>query len=206
MDLSSKFTMYDLFAMVIPGFLILLLFGCFCGYLPLDCETVNNGWFIAFVLILSYLAGLLWNKFSERMFCKFRNGRYFIKQQYDKFAREYQEVSEKDIRMKIEKNFKHEYYKAYYCLMNINCLNSIPVLEAQVALIRNLIIIIPFYIIALIHCDNAIYVFVKSQLHNTFGLAVLLLVMFAGMIYLLFQLQNKIYYLVWEGNEYLKET
>jgi hypothetical protein len=204
MDLSSKLTMYDFFAMVIPGLLILLLFRCIVGcYLSLNCEMVNNGWFIVFVLIFSYLIGLLWNKFMELFFCKFRNCNFFIKQQYNKFALDYKKESGKEING-IDKNFKHEYYKAYYFLMEKNCLNSIPVLEAQVALVRNLIVLILFYIIIFIHCDNVIYHYVKSQLHNTFGLAILLLIIFIGMICLLFKIQDKIYYLIWEGYEYIK--
>jgi hypothetical protein len=206
MNLSSKITAYDFFAMLIPGLLILILLGNFSGNLPFNCEIATNVWFIIFFLILSYLIGLLWNKLSEFIFCKFRNCEYFIKQQYDKIKLEYGKTSSKEISEEVDKDIKHKYYKAYYSLMKKNCLNNIPVLEAQVAFIRNLLILIPFYIITFIHCDNAIYTFIKSQLHNTLGLVILLLIMLASMFYLLFQLQNKIYYLVWEGNKYLTEN
>jgi hypothetical protein len=204
MVFSSRFTIYDFLAILIPGLLLLILLGtyCGCGSIFVSSEVTNNVWFIAFVVILSYILGLLWHKISECIFRKFRNSECIIKQQYELFISEYEKVS-RNKTPKIHDNFKHEYYKAYYRLMRANCMNNIPVLEAQVAFIRNLIFIIPFYIIVLLHNDNAICCAVKLLLNNTLCLILLLFVALVGMLCLFMNIQNKIYYLVWEGNEYL---
>jgi hypothetical protein len=205
--MTPKVTMYDSLAMVISGFLILLLLASVLGWLPLNSGVANeNSWLsITVISLLSYLIGLMWHKFCDLLFRKFRNCEYSIKHEYRRFVADYQHNSKQQLAEKISENFKHEYYQAYYSLMAKNCLCNIPVLEAQVAFVRNLIPINIIYIIVFLHCDNALSDFVKSQLDTTFAFVIMLLFLFVGLIYLLLKLQSKIYYLVWEGNEYLRK-
>jgi hypothetical protein len=216
----------------------------------------------------------------EWAFKPFRNRKSSIKKAADKFYQDY--CAKKN--MKNGKYLK-EYYKAYYSLMKNNYLNSIPVLEAQVAFIRNMLIIVPIYIIILSCCGRncnslpvnpccgavllfiieicmiglmckikvacirrmliiisktisktrgfdfaAVVTFIRSILiiipihiivllccccccdRNCNSLpvnpclwAVLLFIIEICMIGLMFNIQNKIYYLVWEGSQYLED-
>ena len=204
MDVSSKLTMYDFLAMVIPGFLVLLLFACIVGWLPLNID-ITDTWFIVFLVIVSYLIGLLWHKISELFFEKigFRNNPAQIKKIAEKEDKGLDNVF---FGKGADEIILEKYYTAYYLLMEKNCLNSIPILEAQVAFIKNLTPLIGLYILVLLHCDNEIYIFIKSiiGMGNTLPLIILLLIMMIGLTIVLPTLQNKIYLLVWEGNKYLK--
>lgn len=197
MDFSSRFSIYDFFSIVIPGLLILILLSCLCGYLPVCCKVVNNFWFISLILILSYFIGLLWHRLLELIFFKYRNNAQHISEQYKKLHK-----TEIGKELKAEE-ITNKYYEAYYFLMEKNCLNNIPNLEIKVAFIKNVVGIIPFYIISLIHCDNTIYHFFKTHFCSTLGIVILLMIIFIGLVFLLIYYQNKIYYLVWEGNKYI---
>jgi hypothetical protein len=97
---------------------------------------------------------------------------------------------------------KYEYYKAYYFVMKNGCLGNIPILETQVAFIRNLLPVIALYIIALCGCCK-----LRDLLSIDAGcLAVLLFVAGVLLASLMFNFQDRIYYLIWEGNQYQKES
>jgi hypothetical protein len=225
MDASSKLTLYDMLAMVIPGFLLLLLMNFI-----FDCKLLsdkNDIYSIFLVFVASYITGLIWNKFMEKAFRYFRNSSDSIEKETKKFYQGYKEekteakakgetdpVKKAEIEAKIEaetkdyikkKSFKYEYYKAYYILMKNNCLYNIPTLEAQVAFIRNMLPIISLYIIA-ICCSDEICRFLKSLLIvNSCCTAILLFVAGIAMYYIMNRIQNKIYYLIWEGAQYLED-
>jgi hypothetical protein len=196
MDISSKFTLYDLLAMVIPGFLILMLFLFGANWQFVFFENWVN---ILYVIIICYVIGMIYRKAIEFILGKinFRNNEKHIKKSAEKFYRDYEENGGK-----IGNNprtDKHRYYKAYYALMKNGMLYNIPTLEAQVAFICSILPIIPFYILLLIfHADIFLHI-------NHYISAMLLLISAVILIFVLISIQNKIYYLVWEGNEYLKD-
>ena len=117
--------------------------------------------------------------------------------------------------IRIEKQYKndkkgkckynlHQYYKACYSLMGKNYLNSIPVLEAQVAFIKNLVPIVLLYSVLLIPCTK-IHIFINCLLLNPCCIAITGFVLAGAMLYAMVRIQDKIYELVWEGKRYLDE-
>jgi len=220
MNVSSKVTLYDMLAMVIPGFLLLLLFqlsicGDCCPYIPCCGSSLITG---TLIFIASYVVGLIYNKISftnikwildclckkcylfdkiaeyVKLACKFRNNPDQIKKARKKFDEEYKENINDNV---------NDYYKAYYFMMEKNCLNNIPVLEAQVAFLRNMIPVVLLYIIPLmIHFEK-----IFGNLSHLFSFAVALVIIAIAIVMyrIMVKIQDKIYFLVWEGNEYLKE-
>ena len=93
-SLASKLSLYDILAMIIPGWLLLSFF--LTIFVIDDCSTCNicltnhtcfiylvyitgDIYFKIFVtLILSYIIGLIWNMFMNVFFASFRNFDFFI--------------------------------------------------------------------------------------------------------------------------------
>jgi hypothetical protein len=202
MNLSSKITMYDVIAMVIPGFLLLMLFPICCDCQFRIFDGISEVYAGIMIFIACYAIGLIYHKAVECLFNKigFRNNLKGIEKSAKQFFNNYEENGGNAKNKNDLCYNRHEYYKAYYALMKNNMLNSIPTLEAQVAFIRNVIPIILLYIIALCCCCNNPFGF------NPCCLAIVLLLVDIIMVVLLVEIQNKIYFLVWEGNEYLKES
>jgi hypothetical protein len=232
--MNPKSSIYDFFAMVIPGFLLLLLISFFCNgnFIFTGMEGVISGMLL---FIVSYVVGLLWHKLIEGvlgylsklitikcihrlLFCLrkwvgekkccqwllsyryiFRNDKYAIKRRWDFFCKNYKEDGE--TQMKRTKSNRHDYYTAYYVLMKANMLNSIPVLEAQVAFLKNIASITLAYTIVICKCDSFLCWY--HLCINPCCLISALLILFGGMILALISIQKKIYYLIWEGYEYL---
>jgi len=197
-DAISKTTLYDMLTMVIPGFLLLMLFPLCC---PCWLTNFQNGTSIFMLFIACYIVGLIYHKAIESLFNKlnFRNNTKQIEKMYNKFCCDFKKDGEIIPKEKEKIQNKHQYYKAYYRLMNNNMLNNIPTLEAHVAFIRNLMPVLLLYIVALCCCRCCIFCI------NSCGLAIALLVVFVILMVLFFEIQDKIYYLVWEGEAYLEE-
>lgn len=234
MNASSKVSLYDMFAMVIPGFLLLMLpviyCDCFhwhsdtdilCCRICTECYIIkNDSIFIFIMFIASYIVGLMYHQLIS-VFCGsnkhktkrkrsvieyitlircFRNNPSRIKKAGRKIAEEYDENYNEHLKDD-EKYTVHNYYKAYYRLMDKNCLNSIPVLEAQVVLLRNMIVTTLIYIIPL-------FFTLKKMCYlslNPLSIATVLVVITIIMFLLKVKIQDKIYELVWEGEKYLSD-
>jgi len=227
MDVSSKMTLYDMLAMVIPGFLLLLMLqltfcGNFCIAIP-GCEnSLITG---TLIFIASYVVGMIYNKISftnikwilnclskkcylvdkiaeyVKLTYNFRNNKDRISKEGHKFEEKYK--NDKEDKENDPYNL-HNYYKAYYVLMEKNCLNSIPVLEAHVAFLRNMIPVVILYIFPLLIRFE--YIFGKSS-HLCNFIAGLIVIAIAIVIYrIMIKTQEKVYYLVWEGIKYLDDN
>jgi hypothetical protein len=206
-NMISRVTLYDMLAMVIPGFLILLFF--YSVSMEYEAYEHTCNWvFIFIVFIASYLTGLVWHKLMECLFkpLKFRNNEPCIEAAAKKFIEKYREDGGNAEQLPFQHKNRYEYYRSYYYLMKQGALNSIPVLEAQVVFIKNMLLIILFYSFALLCCESRIYQFVKEVLSVPCLLAISLVSLLIVMLILLYNIQNRIYYLVWEGYTYLKET
>jgi hypothetical protein len=141
---------------------------------------------------------MIYHKTIECLFNKFefRNNEKCIKNSAEQFYSDY----EKNGGNKQNGNSKYnrnDYYIAYYALMKENMLNSIPILEAQVVFIRNMLPLTVMCIIAMCCCGNFSI--------NPCFVAIILLIIGVILVVLLIEIQKKICYLVWEGFEYLKE-
>jgi hypothetical protein len=200
MNMPSKVTLYDMLAMVIPGFLLFMLFPLCC-----QCQNVffvngiNEVYTGIFVFIVSYLIGLIHHKAVECLFTKFgfRNNEKCIENSARRFYYDYDKNRDNTKNRDYSQYNCHEYFKAYYTLMKEGTLNSIPALEAQVAFIRNILPITLLYVIAICCCGFNFNI-------NPCSLVIFLFVISIVLVVILINIQNKIYYLVWEGNEYLK--
>jgi hypothetical protein len=202
MNAFSKVTLYDMLAIFIPGFLLLLLLTfVFNIQLPFAGSDIVS---VILVFVASYITGLIYHKLMEQLLSGcFRNSSSAIKTQAEKFYEGYNKDRKQDENDKVKKEYsRHEYYKAYYVLMKNNCLNSIPTLEAQVVFIRNMLPIILLYIIALC-CSCKMCRLPESV--NSCALAIVLFITEFILIYLMVNIQNKIYSLVWEGAQYLND-
>ncbi len=196
MDLSSKVTLYDFLSMVIPGFLLLILFS-----LWFNINTINeiNEIYDAILLsIISYIVGLVYHKTVEYLFNRMnlRNNEKDLEESAKRFYNDYKKCSKKS-KFQHDKHSIQKYYEAYYKLMKENMLNNIPILEAQVAFIRNILPITLLYSFTVRFFRINFYI-------NYCGLSLLLLLTVLVLVAVFFSVQSKIYYLVWEGNEYLK--
>ncbi len=115
---------------------------------------------------------------------------------------------------------KEAYLKAYYKVAKAGLLMNIPVLEALENFMRNLILIMFFYILFFIRDENCNAIFCKTYplleelfpslwgdsnsmcIYKTLFFIFLILV-WVGVIWLRYYYQQTIYRLVWEGNKYL---
>ena len=236
MDLSAKFSLYDVLAMIIPGGIvmaaIILLFNsdlfqnecteCFkCTTCFMSNITINDLGIIQSVVLLSisYVLGLLNNWISDGVFRGFRNNHEAIENELLRVLRHNENIylkshgiiwreqtkSQSESICDIIENFfngifngwsrkncNHPvYYSLYYKLYDRKLLGVIPLIESQVALLRNLLIPLVALIVAFkIHCNNTCLLW--SLL--------VVIPLYITMI----QRQNKIYRLVWESANYLE--
>ena len=197
--MKTQTSLYDFFAIVIPGFLWLLLISLWSnGHFIIVCNGINGLIGTTLLFIASYIVGLLYHKLVELLFRCFRNNPCVIKKQWEKFKKEYEKDGGTFEKQEKTGN-RYKYYTAYYALMKNNMLNSIPVLEAQVAFLKNMVFLIPFYIITVCCCGISFSGFSLPPC----CLASILLIVLIGSVYAFISIQNKIYYLVWEGHRYL---
>lgn len=193
MDISSKISSYDFLTMMVSGFIILL---SVCGYND-NCTTAET---IVF-FITCYIVGIVYHRIVERLFKPMRNMKCCIACAYDDVAAE--------IKHDFEQNWNrdeimHEYYKAYYLVMKNGCLGNIPVLETQVAFMRNISILLIAYACAVPYGCHA----VKNLFRELFGFpcaaAIVCSLLAVCLIIIMMCMQRKIHYLVWHAAYYLK--
>ena len=138
MNVPSQLSFYDLVCMLVPGFVILWIVG-FCGIDIQNAAPIQ--WF--FVIVLSYSVGLLYHRLLEFIANKTHLSRcpnmlqLAWKKEYD----------ENDNNKKNEEKIEDVYIRAYYFIGSHNSLYNLPILEAQVAFLRNSVPIILFSII-----------------------------------------------------------
>ena len=244
MDLSAKFSLYDVLAMIIPGGIVMAVIillsnpdlfqneciECFkCTTCFMSNITINDLGIIQSVVLLSisYVLGLLNNWISDGVFRGFRNNHEAIENEqlrvlrYNKniylkthgVNRDRQTKSQvKNLLIiigKVSKNIMMDwlkwipcikknnmgnptvYYSLYYKLYDRKLLGAIPLIESQVALLRNSLI--PVSILMIILSDKC------------WSLCSLLSLLVVILLYItMIQRQNKIYRLVWESANYFE--
>lgn len=132
-SLSSKLSFYDFLNILVTGFLWLNLF----------YEPIGNGVSWVYTSVISFLIGLICHQLVECFIGKFiRNCSVIRKSAYDAVGKVINEHPMPDSK---EKSFLY----AYYLVAKNNCLMNIPVLEAHIAFIRNIWIVLLFYLVAL---------------------------------------------------------
>lgn len=197
MDNFSRLTLYDFLTMLLVGFLLLVPF----------CETGCGESFISGTLLLaaSYIVGLCYHKILERLqsILGFRNMKCMIRKAFRVTCKEFPHASGL---VKDMDKIKEPYYREYYRLMMKGCLGNIPVLEAHVAFLRNLIPIVIVYIVMSI-CDCS---GVSGMIDCIFGtdskcaVGVILMIILILLPILWYCIQMKIHRLVWEGGYFVQ--
>lgn len=185
------------------GFLILVLF------VGLNSDLFINPLF----LISAYIVGCIYQALVQ----------VCTKSMLSLKKNEIEEVRNKVYKNKYKgTNIKDDYLKAYYKVAKAGLLMNIPVLEALENFMRNLIFIIPFYVLFFIRDENCNAIFCKTYplLEECFSclkenpdstciykilLFIFLRFVFVGVVWLRLYYQETIYRLVWGGNKYLDE-
>ena len=182
MNISSKITLYDFLCMLVCGYLILYILRKYCN-LPYDNDVL--------FYVLSYIVGMVYHKMI-----------YFVlgnKECMVMYSRD-----------KVEKKVENEllqprtmisYYQNYYYLMQKNCLNNIPVLEAQAAFSKD-VFFLPFLLV-LIKIVCICFGYEITICICSFP--ILVNIIWLSMPFVWYVTQMKIHYLVWEGAYYLKK-
>lgn len=186
MEISSKLTMYDFLSMMVSGFIILF---------PFSCLERGDSYDIILFFILCYLVGIAYHKLLECISKPIRNIKSFIGNGKKKALITFKERNRKNSEQVSE---DVDYYEAYYYLIHNKCMNVIPVLEAQVTFIRNILPLIIIYLICLTGGRFHIVFIDDCYIIQILTIVVLLLP------WVWYKIQIKVYELVWEGYFFLK--
>lgn len=192
MNNIGQLSLFDFLSILLVGFLIVVPF-----YNPAIPDSFI---YSTFVMLVSYVVGLCYHRIIEALYSclGLRNNKCMIDKAYKDVCKEFPTAC-------IMENSKESYYDKYYLLMQKGCLGSIPILEAQLAFMRNIIPILAAYVgLLLAGCSK-----VCALVHNLFGcgsqciVAVILTVFFFVLIMMLYSVQLKIHKLVWEGGYFV---
>jgi len=137
--LMSKSSLYDMVSMIIPGFLFILCVEIILGVeVDKNFDTVTAG-IVTFTI--SYAIGLLIHISSKSILDPLiRNEKkdiVHVKEQVDKVI----STEDEDIR---------DYYLQYYCLIEEYPKVVVPQIESQIAFLKSILTVSPFFLIALI--------------------------------------------------------
>lgn len=218
MDFTSRLSLYDILTMLVSGFLILALF--------IPDESLKEN--LIFVIIFSYLIGIIYHRFLELIrnviscCCKTASSIRIFKTIFTSNAKEAikiakEKIYETNYDTSTDEDIKEEYIDTYYSIMNKPCYSNINILETQEAFLRNITLILLAYIVAFnctcsccnCCCNNdysigvEFILYLKKSISNCclcFGFILfLILILFAR-----YQTQMKVYKAVWEAGKYYK--
>ena len=178
----SSIKFYDFLCMLLCGYLIVcLIFG----------RTIPFNESNLLIWLLCYVVGLIYHRILEHILV-------FMNYIECMSKRAYRAIFEEN--NAIDECTQENYIQAYYELMRANCLNTIPVLEAQAAFLRNMFLPLVWFAVASgTGCVNLEFMQIDNCVITT------LIGFFCTIIPIVwFLTQYKIYYLVWEGKKYLK--
>lgn len=241
MDITSKFSLYDVLAMIIPGGIIMASIAIFLSIssyketIELCCGCsieVNKDLTIIeyfFLLAFAYIIGLINNWINDGLFRYFRNNTTDIYNELKKVINKNRNIhlnkyidpiyfNDTSIRRfyyiaffdfvyimcalipcEVFGNIRNpkDYYEVYYRLSRKNLLGSVPLIESQVALLRNCILpLIALLIATYVTSLTLTRICTIGTLRCT--IAILIISFFIVMV----QRQNKIYYIIWESANY----
>ncbi len=186
--MTSRITPYDFLCILISGYLIIFPF------IYNEAHDINIS--IPF-FILAYLVGIVYHKIIEYLYYPLRNCRCMIEK-----GRNIAKDSFNNHCNTAILNPDIDYYEAYYYLMRNNCLYVIPVLEAQVALIKNIFPILIFYLIYL--SANCSIINVEDDLRLFIVITLGILIVTLPCVW--YKIQVKVYRFVFEGYFYIQQS
>lgn len=147
-QLTSKFSLYDIVSMILPGGVIIwTLIMAFpsikTSFIPM-IGIHGDVWLVLAFVAAAYVVGLIFNIMMGYVWRPLVNNRMLLKWVRDKKKkRGYKHIG-------TEKEDFEQKYRLAYEYVNQNCVNNpIPVVESQISMLRNLILPLTFWIIAL---------------------------------------------------------
>ena len=211
MDISSKESTYDFMAVLLPGSL-----GIFLLYITILQDSLDGGiyekWgFFKYIIlfITSYLAGLVVKIVGEKLLKRIlRNRDSDIRDALVKcdVGDDFNDLKDKANRMTADE-FRREYYTYYYITLKGRPCSPIPFLEAKVAFLRGIFIVMIIFIVTL--SPILMIQYVQDNLPENFIAALVWIVILRLILILVGSTlcgaictQKKIYTLVWEDAYY----
>ena len=221
MNVTSKLSLYDFLTMFVSGSLIL---ACIMPASVLSdkqccCRASDFDFLIPlFFSLAAYLVGMIWHKlvewfwsiiFKSKKKCIFGNVfRSFERNSKKLISVAFEEVAgyPKSVIKDTDECRQRKYYFGYYYLQEKQSLGNIPILEAQEALLRDILLpLLGFGVIPLFSkCYNTLAAAILSELkicHCFFFVISIIVVLI--LLFLHSSIQMKIYKLVWEGTHYV---
>ena len=208
MDISSKESTYDFMAVLLPGSL-----GIFLLYITILQDYLDGGiyekWgFFKYIIlfITSYLAGLVVKIIGEISLNWFlRNKGSHLRDALEKcdVGDGFKDLKDKANRMTADE-FRRMYYTYYYIALKGRPCSPIPFLEAKVAFLRGIFIVMIIFIVTLLPILMIQYV--QDNLPENISSALVWTVILIIVDFCSFlgakQTQKKVYSLVWEDAYY----
>lgn len=211
MDISSKESTYDFMAVLLPGSL-----GIFLLYITILQDYLDGGiyekWgFFKYIIlfITSYLAGLVVKIIGEISLNWFlRNKGSHLRDALEKcdVGDGFKDLKDKANRMTADE-FRRMYYTYYYIALKGRPCSPIPFLEAKVAFLRGIFIVMIIFIVTL--SPILMIQYVQDNLPENFIAALVWIVILRLILILVGSTlcgaictQKKIYTLVWEDAYY----
>lgn len=213
-DFTSKLSLYDILTQLISGFLILALF--------IPDESLQEN--LIFVIIFSYLIGIIYHRFLELIrkliaekgcfSCCFCLGVIF----QSNFGKALVKANGKSKNYKVYKgkDIKEKYYECYYSIMDKPAYGTIRTLEAQEAFLRNLTWVVMFYFIFFLKekCCNMCDCFpiessMAMEMINEIDICCMVIgffLLFPFILFARYQTQMKVYKAVWEAGKYVQNS
>ena len=219
MDISSKESTYDFMAVLLPGSLVIFLLYTIFLQDSLDGGIYEKLGFFKYIIlfITSYLAGLVVKIIGEKLLnCVLRNKDSHLRDALEKcdVGDDFKDLKDKANRMTADE-FRREYYTYYYIALKGRPCSPIPFLEAKVAFLRGISIILTLFFPAILISPTIHYL--QDNLPENFRAAlewIVILILRLQLILILRLIligstlcgaiwtQKKIYTLVWEDAYY----
>ena len=212
MDISSKESTYDFMAVLLPGSLVIFLLYITILQDYLDGGIYEKWGFFKYIIlfITSYLAGLVVKFIGEKLLnCVLRNKDSHLRDALEKCAvgDDFNDLKDKANRMTADE-FRREYYTYYYIALKGRPCSPIPFLEAKVAFLRGISIILTLFFPAILISPTIHYL--QDNLPENFRAALMWIIILISILILVdistlcgaICTQKKIYTLVWEDAYY----
>ena len=173
-----KLTFYDSLCMMVCGYIILCIM----------MGTLNPNGNVLFY-VFCYLVGLVYHRLLEMMTPCLRNIPCMIKQGRE-IVKEGTSV--------LPPATKANYNKAYYLLMEKQCLNNIPILEAQAAFCKDMFLLLLALLVGVLssHFEG------NGIEFGFYPTSLFLFALIIALVFVWYYTQMKIHHLVWEGYYY----
>ena len=206
MDISSKESTYDFMAVLLPGSL-----GIFLLHITILQDSLDGGiyekWgFFKYIIlfITSYLAGLAVKFIGEKLLdCVLRNKDSHLRDALEKcdVGDDFKDLKDKANRMTADE-FMREYYTYYYIALKGRPCSPIPFLEAKVAFLRGIFVVMPLFFLTTHYWQGYLPENFRASLVWIIILISILILVDISTLCGAICTQKKIYSLVWEDAYY----